>query len=237
MWVLMDKKTIEEETLDMLEGSRNYNRWIYNSIKSCLGKNILEAGCGIGKMTEFLLENEREVLGIDINKSHIARIKEKFAKNKKFRAMLFDISGENILIKGEFDTVVCLNVLHHIPNEENALRNMNKLLNKNGKLILLEPALPWIYGTLDINENCLRRYTKKGVKKLLAKNGFRVEKCRYMNLIGAFGWFIRGKILKKKRLNAGQAQLFDRLVPVIAKIEKIIPVQLGLSLVCICRKD
>ena len=229
--------TVEERTLDILDESENYNRWTYDLIRGYLRGNILEVGCGIGKITRFLLRSDRKVLSIDLNKGHLARNRKRFKNNKNFRAIFHDISLKNGgLIKKKFDTIVCLNVLHHIKNQDRALRNMNWLL-KEGRLILLEPALPGIYGTLDANEGCLRRYTKKSINDILAKNGFIVENCRYTNMVGATGWFVNSRILKRDILSVSQTRFYDKMVPLISFIERMIHPPIGLSLMCVCGKQ
>ena len=62
--------TIEEENLNILKDNINYNKWIYNLMENYLRDNILEIGCGIGNITEFLLQNNRKVLLTYINKKN-----------------------------------------------------------------------------------------------------------------------------------------------------------------------
>ena len=117
-----------------------------------------------------------------------------------------------------------------------ALKNMNELLEKKGKLIILEPALPGIYGALEKTENCFRRYTKKSINNVLTKNGFTVKSCRYTNIIGAVGWFVNSKILKRNVLDAKQMKVYDKIIPFISFIENIINPPIGLSLICVCER-
>jgi ubiquinone/menaquinone biosynthesis C-methylase UbiE len=233
----MTDATIEEATLHILNESRNYSKWIYDLIKSHLGEYILEVGCGIGNNTNFLLEKNRKVLCVDINHNHLAFIRNRFKNLDNFKAEFNDIAVNGGIIEQRFKTITCLNVLHHIENQNSALMNMYELLDDAGKLIILEPALPQIYGSLDRNENCLRRYSKDDLKNILMDNRFRVDICRYVNFIGAIGWFINGRILKRKILSKKQTRYFDKIVPFTANIEKGIPIPFGLSLLCVCEKS
>jgi ubiquinone/menaquinone biosynthesis C-methylase UbiE len=232
----MVNASIEEVTLHILKESHNYNKWIYDLIENHLGENILEVGCGIGNNTKYLLENSRKVLSVDINYNHLDFIRNRFKDLDNFKVEFLDIAANCNIIGQRFKTITCINVLHHIKNQNSALMNMYKLLDDAGKLIVLEPALPQIYGSLDRNENCLRRYSKDVIKNVIG-NRFKVDICRYVNLVGAIGWFINGKILKRKILSKKQTRIFDKAVPFIANIEKGIPVPFGLSLLCVCEKS
>ena len=232
----MSNRSVEELDLQILDECQNYNKWIYALVKNDLSEDILEVGCGIGRITEFLLENNRKVLSIDINNSHLKYIKNKFKDTDNFKSEFNDISSNNKPIDRSFMTITCFNVLHHIKKQDSALKNMCKLLDDDGKLIVLEPALPYLYGSIDKEEYHARRYSKKGIKSVLTKNGFKVGICRYINLVGAIGWFVSGKIFRRKALNKKQAMLFDKVWPLIGSIEKKMVVPFGLSLLCICEK-
>lgn len=67
--------------------------------------------------------------------------------------------------------------------------------------------------------------------------GFQVDYCRYLNLLGVFGWWLNGKILKRKIIPKSQMLLYDKVVQFSSRIEKFLPKPLGLSLFCVGRKS
>lgn len=105
-----------------------------------------------------------------------------------------------------------------------------------GNLLLFVPAIKWLFGSLDENLNHYRRYQKSTLKKDLENVGFQIEKIFLHNFFGIFGWFINGKILKRKTFPILQPILYDKLVPVLAKIEKYIEPPIGMSLGVIAKK-
>jgi SAM-dependent methyltransferase len=148
-----------------------------------------------------------------------------------------DISDENILNLGKkFDTVVCINVLEHIKNDEKALENMFRILLQGGNLLLFVPAIPQLYGSLDIDPGHFRRYTKKMLTKRISHVGFQIKKIEYSNFLGVFGWYLNARILKRRRFSVLQPLLFDKIVPLIAKIEKILKPPVGMSLFVIAER-
>ncbi|MCK5260227.1 MAG: class I SAM-dependent methyltransferase [Candidatus Omnitrophica bacterium] len=226
--------TAEEENLKIMKNVDNYNKWIYDNIKKHLGKNILEVGGGMGAMTGFLIR-DRAVVSTDVSKKHIETLKKRFS-GKGYKAQLIDLSETTDSIEGHgFDTAVCINVLEHIGDDMNCLKNMYKLLNDNGKIVLVLPAFPFAFGTIDKSDNHYRRYDKKIIPKL-EKIGFKIIKSKYMNLPGLIGWIWHGKILKLQVHKQGDLSLFDKLVPLFAFCERVVPFLPGLSLIVIAEK-
>src|SRR5207253_7079948 len=57
------------------------------------------------------------------------------------------------------------------------------------------------------------RYTRAAVNDLLSRNGYAIEELRHVNPVGAAGWFMSSKVLRRSTLPAGPLNLFGRLVP------------------------
>jgi hypothetical protein len=64
-------------------------------------------------------------------------------------------------------------VLEHIPDDVGSLRALHRMLQPGGRLVLLVPALPAIYGTLDEALGHVRRYTAGELRKKYRQAGFR----------------------------------------------------------------
>ena len=56
-------------------------------------------------------------------------------------------------------------------------------------------------------------------------------------MVATIGWFINGRILKKNLMSSSQILIFDKLIPLLSKIEKKINIPFGLSMIAICRKE
>lgn len=224
------------KNLELMTEAKNYNRWLYDTIKENLGKRILEVGGGLGNMTHFFLDKEL-VVSTDVLPQQVKYLREKFSEYPNYYAEETDISEEYLALrKYNFDTVVLINVLEHIRDDIKCLDNIYDLLPTHGKLILILPAFSFAFGTIDISDKHYRRYNSDFVV-ILEKIGYRIIKRRYMNMIGLLGWIWHGKIAKIKLHNKYDITLFERLVPVLRLIERIVPPPFGLSLIIICEKN
>ena len=227
-----------DEELKMVENSK-VNVHIYNHIKHFLGKRILEIGSGIGNISKYIIKgsknNELIVLS-DISDKYLTRLEKKFHGNNT-KVMKYDLEDIKIqkLKELKIDTIICLNVLEHIKNDEKALRNLYNILNKNGKLILLVPYLPILYGKLDKKLGHFRRYSKKLLLKKIIKIGFSIKKTFFINFIAIFGWFLKSKILKRN-LQSKDIVIYDSLMPIFTMVDRITKPFMGQSLICICTK-
>jgi 2-polyprenyl-3-methyl-5-hydroxy-6-metoxy-1,4-benzoquinol methylase len=231
-----ETEDIVYQTLQRMKKLRRYNQWIFFQFRPFLGKRVLEIGSGIGNITKFLLDRDL-VIGTDVEPKYLTFLKESFGKYKKFIIEDLDISNSDLERYRPYhiDSVICFNVLEHIEQDEKALKNIFNLLEPGGRLLLFAPSHSWLYGTLDQHLGHYRRYGKKELKNKLETLGFKVVFLRYFNRIGIGGWFLNSKILRRKRLPSFQLRIYNLLVPLF-KLEKIIPLPFGTSLLVVAQK-
>ena len=128
-----------------------YNwRWNWTAAYSfCTGMKpatqnirILDAGCGTGSGTDYLinLNPEAEVVAIDLSEKALAVAEErcnrsgviaKHSKPVKFYNLKLE---EATQLEGEFDFINCVGVLHHLPEPEKGIRAIAKKLKPGGIL-------------------------------------------------------------------------------------------------------
>lgn len=224
--------------LETMSAATNYRNWMYRRLTPYLGKRILEIGAGIGNFTELLIDREL-VVATDNYPPCIDYLNSRFGERLKAPPMLLDASdviGSNF--HGyEFDTIVCLNVLEHIRDDEKALSEMYEILVPQGRLVLLVPAFQFLHGTVDKALGHFRRYTRKDLLPRMTKAGFFIERSFYMNVIGMAGWFWNNRIIKRVEESGVQIGIFDRYIaPTAEMAERIFHPPLGLSLIAIGRK-
>lgn len=222
------------KTLENMNQAKFYNKWTLSKFDKHLKGDILEVGCGTGNFTS-VLSKYGEVTAIDIDPNLVRRVKVN--KNLKVAAGLGDIEkGKYFFKKKSFDTIVCINVLEHIKNDEAALKNMYNLLKVDGKLIILVPIHKFLYGEIDRAINHFRRYDPNVLKNDLGKIGFLIKNNRKLNCLGALGWFIAGKIFKEKGIEEKNIKLFNLFAPLVLWLENLVEPPFGTSILVICQK-
>ena len=102
------------------------------------GNNILDLGCGNGRLATLFSKMSVDYLGIDNSEELIKIAQEKYKDCSNIRFEVGDI-GKLALPKGHFDLIFVLAVLHHIPTEDMRLADLKeiaKLLSPRGVLII-----------------------------------------------------------------------------------------------------
>jgi len=220
------------ETLERLTSARNYNRWLTDRLQRWVGRRVLEIGAGLGSMSEFILDRERVVLS-DTDPYYLARLRERFASRPNVRITKLRLpDADGSLAAERLDTVICLNVLEHVPADVASLAAMRVLLQAGGRLVLLVPSFPSLYGTLDEALGHVRRYTPAELRRKFLDAGFRLLHLEYFNLAGVPGWWLMGRVLKRRLIPAGSLSLYDALVPLF-RLERFLPWRVGQSLIAI----
>lgn len=228
---------IGAETLRRIYKLNNLNRWMWSRIDPFVGQRVMEAGCGTGNMTAFLLEREY-VCGVDMNARHLEDLKTRLGSPENLDTFQSDLQDPRMrqLAEKNIDTIVCLNVLEHVDDHESTLDHFREVLTPGGRLVLLVPAYPSLYGTLDKGLSHFRRYGKRELLGLMKSHGFNVASHRYLNMFGILGWWLNGKVLKRNLLPSGQLNLYNALVPAFMAIEDLTGPPCGLSHVICAEK-
>ncbi len=112
----------------------NYHEFFSSRIKD--GSKVLDVGCGIGMVSMHVGKNltKSSIIGIDINKQNILHANELLRKSnlKNVKFIYGDINDQND-IKAEY--IILSNVLEHIENRIEFLKNIQKV--SNSKIFLI----------------------------------------------------------------------------------------------------
>jgi len=222
-------------TLERMAAAPRFNRWMFERLRPWIGRRVLEIGAGIGNMSALLLDHaavDRVVL-TDTEPYYLSRLRERFAGRAQVAVAELRLPARDPrLVAERFDTVVCLNVLEHIEQDGAALGAMRDLLQPRGRLVLLVPSLRALYGTLDEALGHFRRYVPDELRAKLESAGFRVRHVEYFNLAGVPGWWLTGRVLRRRLIPMGALRWYEALVPLF-RLERLLPWRIGQSLIAI----
>ena len=227
------------DTLDAISFAPNFNEYMFKTIEPyCHGK-ILEIGSGIGNISKHFIEKGAQITLTDIRDNYVEILKENYGSKAEniFNADITDVDFDNKFAHhfSSFDTIFALNVVEHIKDDALALINAKKLLKPGGHLVILVPAYQWMYNSFDTALEHYRRYTKKRLNALLSPE-FDIIHSQYFNVFGMAGWFVSGKILKKKSIPRNQMELYDKLIWVSKTLDKLVMNKIGLSVISVGKK-
>src|SRR3974390_343011 len=139
-----------------------------------------------------------------------------------------------------FRAIVCLNVLAHIQDHGQAVKNLAQTLVRDGHLLVIVPALPMLYNDLDRLAGHHRRYRRNEFRELMVQAGLEPVRADYFNPVGGLGWWAN-RLMRHGSLNDtavnSQISLFDRwLVPISRGLDPVTRSVFGQSVLAIGRK-
>jgi SAM-dependent methyltransferase len=240
-----DDDYVGHTNLEIFSESYRFNDWMYRQVKLGLKEsigNVLEVGSGLGRISEKIVQDMRPTSNItltDVSVRYIQTLRNRFLSRNNVSVARLDLNNKEDYSKigfEKYDSIIALNVLEHVRDDEFALHELYKLLKKGGTLVILVPCHKFLYNVIDTNVGHIRRYTKKELRDKINKTSFNEERMYYFNMLGIVGWFINGNVCKNARINPSASKCYDKLVPLLEYLERITFNKIGLSLVCYLKK-
>jgi SAM-dependent methyltransferase len=224
-------------TLERLESAPHYNSWLGSKLRPHLGRRVLEVGAGIGTLTKEIAEGRERVIALEADAYYAQRLSNLFRGSPVVQPLHAPVEETDwgALARANLDTVFLSNVLEHIEDDAQAVRHFRSVLPVDGRLVVLVPALPRLFGSLDEAVGHHRRYTPETLRAVIEANGFEIRTLEWLNLLGILGWYLNGKVLKRRVLPALQLRVYDRVAPVLARAEAMWKLPVGLSLIAVAR--
>lgn len=154
-------------------------------------KPVLDLGCGFGEFAGIVFDKVE--MGIDINNEDLRMA----LKGKRYRNLQWADARKLPFRKGSYSTVVSVSVLEHIENSEEVVKEVSRILKKNGLFLFSVPTPEMKRHLLGVNflsslglKKASEKYwdlhkrafkhvglqTKLWWEKILKKNGFEILK-------------------------------------------------------------
>ena len=220
-----------------------YYRWMVAQFADALGDTVLDIGTGPGIHLPFL--GRRRLIAADLSAAALVELRRRFPGLDAVQGDLCDPAFAAALATRGVDTITCLNVLEHIPDDNDAIAACRTILApRRGRLILVVPAHQALYGAMDRLAGHVRRYSRRALVHLLQAHGFTPLRVRHFNCVGGFAWYLNAKLVRARDLSSpavnGQIRIFGRLVLPFARVVDAVACRglrlpFGQSLVAVAR--
>ena len=144
--------------------------------------NVLDVCCRTGNGSLYFGERvELKLTGMDVSRKMI-KIAQSRLKEKKIKFSTVYFSKLPFPLKNdEFDAVLCFETLEHMPNPEEFVREVSRVLKSNGRLILTTPNVLWepihaftAFTKIHHSEGPHKFLRRGRIIKMLEDNGFKV---------------------------------------------------------------
>lgn len=152
--------------------------------------NILDVGSASGWFLSELKKEFKnsECVGIDTHKAAINYGKKKYKNIKLVRADAHKIPFK----ENTFEVIVCCEVLEHVEEPEVVIKEMKRVLKRNGRLIIEIDTGNWLFKLIWYFWTNLRKgvwrdshihsFSVEKLKRLFVKNGLKIKEMKIFNL-------------------------------------------------------
>ena len=224
--------------LNNLTGTPQYLSWVARKLRPHIGDSVLEIGAGIGNITGRLMGRRTLYVAAEKDPLHLHALRNRFLRTPNVMVQRIDPqSPEDLATVGNgFDTVLCLNVLEYLDRPAEIIESLGGVLKENGRLVILVPNGPGLFGSLDRSLGHKRRFSSREARHLLEEHGFSVEKIYQFNKAGAPPWWAYSRLLGSRKISKLVLKLFDKTVWIWRRLDGLIPWP-GLSLIVVARKE
>lgn len=163
------------EVLDRLESGHFWFRSRARLIVWALRRHfpaaasMLEIGCGTGTVLAAITQAVPglRLAGSDAHSSALA-----FAQRRATGAALLQMDARSIPYREEFDVIGAFDVIEHIEEDEDVLREMYAACRTGGGIIVTVPQHPWLWSYRDEFASHVRRYRRADLLEKMHKAGF-----------------------------------------------------------------
>ncbi len=224
--------------LNNLTGTPQYLSWLARTVRPYLGDAVLEVNAGIGNLTGRLMARRLLYVAAEKDPLHLHALRNRFLRTPNVVVRRIDPEFPQDLagMEANFDTVLCLNVLEYLDDPAPVLRTLGATLKPGGRIVVLTPHSPGLFGSLDRGMGHKRRYTVADSRALLESQGFRVEGASQFNKAGAPPWWVYSRLAGRRRISKLILKIFDKTVWIWRRLDRLLPWP-GLSLIVVARKS
>ncbi|EOM76297.1 3-demethylubiquinone-9 3-O-methyltransferase [Rhodococcus rhodnii LMG 5362] len=140
----------------------------------CAGRVVLEAGPGEGYGADMIANHAAEVVGVDYDESAVDHIRRRYPRVSMVHGNLAALPMDDESI----DTVVNFQVIEHLWDQAQFLRECHRVLRDGGELLVSTPNRITFSPGRDIPLNPFhtRELDARELAELLTEAGFRVER-------------------------------------------------------------
>ena len=230
--------------LEAMSEASNYHRWILGIFAPYLGRHLVEVGAGLGSFSELILRHHAcETLSLvepsgEMYQQLDARVRRMPASPRvNVYHANFPEAAPLITAGHSLDSVIYVNVLEHIEDDEAELKTIHKALSDRGRVFIFVPALSWLYGPFDERLGHLRRYAKDELEEKLRRAGFQPIVSAYFDVAGVAPWWTKYRLLKSATMQPASVRFYDRyIVPAARRFESVIRPPIGKNVIAVAEK-
>jgi SAM-dependent methyltransferase len=226
----MEERYSGVDLLEALQDAHNYNDFLTCLIRgSTQARDLVDFGAGLGTFAKRLRLAGYRVVCVE---------PDSFQREGLLAQGFEAIADISSLRDNSAPFIFSLNVLEHIENDSEAIKQIYAKLQPGGLLLAYVPAFQCLWSSLDDMVGHYRRYRHETLQRLVRDEGFVIERTRYADSLGfiaAFGFRLLRR--RSESLAASSIRFYDRWIfPVSRVLDSVLDRFVGKNVYVLCRK-
>ncbi len=148
--------------------------------QGCLRPEQLLVDCGAG--TGFFAKEASQfcnVIAVDDFEESLAIARRQLGENSVRKGSCTSLPFENAVA----DAVTALDVIEHVEQDGNAVKEMARILKPGGTMVITVPAFQALWSDWDVVLHHFRRYRRSNLLPLIHDAGLEIVHCNYVNVL------------------------------------------------------
>jgi len=215
--------------------ARNYRKYEYDMVAPHVGRSMLEIGSGLGHFSEQFL-GRLDYLAVSDNDPYcVGELEKRYADDDRVEVLDLALPAE-VKISQQVDTIVMMNVLEHIQEDVQALKDLAAVVVPGGRIVIWVPGYMQLYGDFDRKVGHVTRYTPATLRTSVEAAGLVPEVLKPINFLGGIAWWAAVRRGGVGYPNPKLVKIYDRtVVPTTRLIERVIRPPFGQTVLCVAR--
>lgn len=213
----------------------NWKTYWASRIRPFIRGRVLDVGAGLGATFDYLGDAADQWTCLEPDPKLCEQFRARLATRVRPPHVL---CGTSAVLEAEerFDTVLYVDVLEHIEQDRAELQSIMRHLEPGGSLIVLSPALPFLYSPFDKSIGHFRRYTSRTLSQVTPA-GSTVKTWFYLDGIGVLASLF-ARVARRAAPTPAQVNTWDKaIVPVSRLTDSLTSRLFGRTIVMVWTKD
>ncbi len=200
--------------------------WWYAERRHLLAKSIegmtpgraLDIGAAGGGNTRVLVEHGWSASPLEYGADGAEVAHERGLPVMRADAMKLPLGDDSL------DLVTAFDVLEHLEQDDDCVREVRRVLKPAGTFLIAVPADPRLWSAHDEAVDHVRRYTRETLLDLLQRNGFQIESCESWMVL------LRPAVALRRRTSSGSdldepSRAVNTALRAVVTLERYLPVK------------
>lgn len=225
--------------LELFIDARHWKQYWSKQVAPYIGGQVFEVGAGLGGSTEHMVNPRCSAwLCLEPDPSLVAQITPRITAGElpSYCSAQCGVLGD-LAADLTADTIIYIDVLEHIEDDEEEIRLAARHLRIGGHLIVLCPAFNLLYSELDRAVGHFRRYKRADIARLTPPD-LAVRKLFFLDSVGFFASLANRLLVKSSLPTAAQIALWDRLMVPLSRYaaDRVFSSMFGKTIVAVWQK-